>query len=113
MSDKLAALERVAVPDPLGRHTQELDLSDDEIEELARFEHDRWSSDLQRDGWRYTDGSKDPDRKLHPLLVPWEELSEEDREKDRDTIRALPRMLAAAGFTVVKVSEDRTREPVP
>ena len=36
--------------------------------------------------------------RLHPLLVPWEEISEEEREKDRDAIRAIPRMLARVGY---------------
>jgi hypothetical protein len=36
----------------------------------------------------------------HPLLVPWEQLSEEEREKDRDTIRELPGIVELAGFRV-------------
>ena len=51
-----------------------------------------------RDGWKPTNGAKDPDRKLHPTLVPWDELPEAEKEKDRDAIRGLPAMLARAGF---------------
>jgi hypothetical protein len=76
--------------------------SDGEIEELARQEHDRWVADLRRDGWRPTTGPKDPGRKLHPLLVGWEELDEAEREKDRDAARLIPRMLAQAGYELYR-----------
>jgi hypothetical protein len=71
-----------------------------EVEELAREEHDRWMNDLRMLGWSATRGPKDPAHKLHPLLVDWEDLSEVDRERDRESIRALPSMLARAGFAV-------------
>ena len=45
-------------------------------------------------------GVKDPERKTHPLLVTWEELDEPEREKDRDAIRAIPRMLARVGYAL-------------
>lgn len=72
-----------------------------QLEQLAIREHDRWANDLRKDGWVFASGSKDPIRKTHPLLVAWDELSEEEREKDRDAIRAIPRMLAHAGYTIV------------
>ena len=76
-------------------------LSDGEhLEVLARDEHDRWMSDLRRDGWEFATGPKDPVRKTHPLLVRWEELDEAEREKDRDAIRAIPRMLARVGYAL-------------
>jgi len=68
------------------------------LEAMARFEHDRWVRDQMRDGWEPTEGEKDPDRKLHPMLVDWEKLSEEEREKDRDGIRALPELLVRVGY---------------
>jgi hypothetical protein len=68
------------------------------VEELARTEHDRWMEDLIADGWRYHDGEKDAVRKLHPLLVPWEQLDEADQEKDRDSIRGIPTYLARVGY---------------
>lgn len=75
--------------------------STDKLEQLAIAEHDRWMRDLQADGWRTTSGSKDPDAKLHPLLVPWSELSQADREKDRQSVRDLPAMLARIGYALV------------
>jgi hypothetical protein len=102
---KLEATGSRLVPASLtGDH--DFSFSDDEIEELAKLEHDRWAGDLRKDGWRPTDGPKDPERKLHPLLVGWSELSEPEREKDRVTIRELPDLLARAGFEI-----HRDREP--
>ena len=36
--------------------------------------------------------------KRHPLLVPWDELPESEREKDRDAFRNLPQMLGLVGY---------------
>lgn len=70
------------------------------MEALARREHDRWAEDLTGAGWKPSKGPKDADLRLHPMLIPWEELPEEEREKDRDSIRALPELLSAAGYTI-------------
>jgi voltage-gated potassium channel Kch len=78
----------------------------DEVEALARGEHDRWMNDLIRDGWRATTGPKDPGARLHPLLVSWEALPESERDKDREPIREIPAMLARAGLRV-----QRARRP--
>ena len=72
------------------------------VEQLARGEHDRWWNDLVRNGWSHGE-AKDPERKLHPKLVPWEELDEDDRDKDREPVRDLPRMLARAGLAVARL----------
>src|SRR5262245_48402112 len=65
--------------------------SDREVEDLARIEHQRWMSDLQRDGWRIGE-VKDAATREHPLLVEWADLSEADRDKDREAVRNLPNM---------------------
>jgi hypothetical protein len=94
------------IPAPLIDYQAPLmSLSDQEIEALARLEHEGWVEDLIRDGWRPTFGPKDPDRKLHPMLIGWEELSEEERDKDRSPVRELPRMLARAGFELYRQSD--------
>ena len=85
--------------------------SDDEVEELARAEHDRWMGDLIALGWQFGEGPKDPVAKTHPLLKPWEELGEVDRERDRGSIRALPGLLAGAGFEIFRT--DGAPVPVP
>lgn len=43
--------------------------------------HANWASEKYRDGWKYGP-VKDPSRKEHPCLVPYEELPLEQRRKD-------------------------------
>lgn len=85
--------------------TGDLGLPAATLEDLAQEEHDRWMRDLVADGWRATEGEKDPHAKLHPLLVPWEELDESEREKDRDGFRALPRLMARAGYELTRPTD--------
>jgi TrkA-N domain/RyR domain len=100
---KLEAAGCALVPAPLGRADEDgFAFSAEEVETLARAEHERWAEDLRRDGWRPTAGEKDPGRRLHPLLVSWEQLPEVERDKDREPVRDLPRMLARAGFRLYR-----------
>ncbi|MGF9755053.1 NAD-binding protein [Microvirga sp. 0TCS3.31] len=87
---------------PLGRplDPDAIPVSRARMETLAQQEHDRWMNDLVRDGWTYSSGPKDPQRKTHPLLIGWDDLDEPEREKDRDAIRAIPRMLARVGYAL-------------
>jgi len=77
---------------------------DDELDRLARLEHERWMRERTQQGWRY--GSvRDDQRKLHPDLVDWAELSDESAEKDRAAVRNIPRLLRAAGFQILRLEQ--------
>ena len=95
LGGSLVPLRHQVSPDGLGQVPGDL------LEVLAEREHERWMNDLLRDGWTYAPGAKDPVRKTHPLLVPWADLAEAEREKDRDSIRGLPLMLAGVGYRLV------------
>jgi hypothetical protein len=99
---KLAETGCMLVPAPLALDGEGpgFEFTEDEVEALARAEHDRWMADLLRDGWRPTPGAKDPEKRLHPLLVPWAQLPESERDKDREPVREIPAMLARAGLRV-------------
>lgn len=43
--------------------------------------HDNWMSEKQAAGWKYGP-VKDPDKKEHPCMVPFEDLPIEERIKD-------------------------------
>lgn len=64
----------------------------EEIELLAEMEHARWNAERFLAGW--TLGERDPVRKTSPYLVDWDELSEEIKDYDRNTVIKLPDMLA-------------------
>lgn len=70
----------------------------EECDALARMEHRRWCAERLLRGWRL--GERDNDRRLHPDLVPFEELTEEAQEKDRDAVSAIPEVLALAGLSI-------------
>jgi hypothetical protein len=72
------------------------------LDELAQMEHERWMQAKLESGWRYAAETRKQDR-LHSALLAWEDLSEAEREKDRNLIRAIPRILARAGYTVVEL----------
>ncbi|KAB7743602.1 hypothetical protein GA707_13425 [Nostocoides sp. F2B08] len=93
--DKLRVMRRVLLPDdgqPTDRFTE------DEIQELGRLEHDRWVAERRAAGW--TPGPRDTHARTTPYLVPWEELTEEVREIDRQFVRALPDVLADSGLVI-------------
>jgi hypothetical protein len=94
VSVKLAAVGRAIGPltDWDAAHRA---FSDEEVEVMARLEHDRWVAERRRGGWR--PGPRDPERRTTPYLVDWEELAEEVREYDRMFVRGLPTLLASVG----------------
>jgi len=71
-----------------------------QLETLAEKEHERWMKLKLESGWQYAPET-DKKKYLHAALVPWEELSEEDKEKDRVMVRQIPDILAHAGYTIV------------
>lgn len=77
--------------------------SEDELEVLARAEHERWSEDRRRAGWTYA-AVRDNDRRRHPALVPWDELPEHEKAKNRESSSELPAVLARAGFELIRVA---------
>jgi hypothetical protein len=71
--------------------------SNDEFESLAKLEHLRWSADRKLAGWTYGK-IRDNELRRHPMLVPYDQLPESEKEKDRQTVRDVPFVLRAAGL---------------
>jgi hypothetical protein len=80
--------------------------SSEEIEILSRMEHFRFCAERFLAGWRYDPKPKDSVRKTNPTLAPWEALPEAEREKDREQVRAIPKVLAGAGWTICRASPE-------
>lgn len=58
------------------------------LEHLSICEHQRWSGEKAMDGWRHAElPSQDKKRRLHPSIIPWGDLSESEKEKDRVQVR--------------------------
>lgn len=77
----------------------------EEVELMAEMEHERWSSERKRAGWTYKEGPKNIKKKTSPYLVPWNELSEDIKELDRNSVRALPSLLAKADFQIYRLKK--------
>jgi len=84
-----------------------LHLNDAEIEAMARVEHLRWSWEKRINGW--TPGKiKDLQAKKHPCLIPFDDLSEDEKEKDRELVRLIPALLQDIKYEAYAVSPERT-----
>jgi len=84
-----------------------LAFSSDEVELLARMEHDRWWKEREAAGWTYAPEKSEP-RKESPYLVPYDDLPEDVKDYDRNTVRAMPAFLAEVGFAVIRVGQGAT-----
>ncbi|WP_425072055.1 RyR domain-containing protein [Sagittula sp. S175] len=63
------------------------------LEALSEAEHKSWFADRVVNGWRHGE-TRDNRRKRHPDLVPYEMLSEQVKELDRQQIQTLLAMMA-------------------
>ena len=87
----------------------EFDCNDPEIcvmiREHAIIEHERYVEMKKRQG--YISGSvKDEKYKINSSLDKWEKLSQENKEKDIETIRELPKRLAGVYYKLERIPPD-------
>ncbi len=80
---------------------KEFELDTEMLERLADAAHQVWMEGKLRDGWQYAPVT-DKEKRLHSCLVPYDQLSEADKESDRDMVRGIPRILDIAGYKIVK-----------
>ena len=73
----------------------------EEVEQMARMEHQRWMDERRRDGWRL--GPRDSKAQTNPNLVPWEQLPEEIKELNQDMVRRFPAFLARVGLQTYRL----------
>ena len=73
------------------------------IELLAEAEHDGWMEEKLKNGWRPTNqGEKRNDKlEIHNCLIPYSDLSEKEKDKDRDSVRNYPAIVDRAGYMIV------------
>jgi len=89
-------------PNPID--TTKIKLSDDIIalgEVLAKNTHEVWAEGRIADGWTYGDARDDANKK-HPCLVPYEELSENEKDYDRATATETLKVIISCGFSIKK-----------
>ncbi|HTX63028.1 MAG TPA: NAD-binding protein [Acidimicrobiales bacterium] len=98
---KIARLGYTVAP-ALEAEPEPFTFSPNEVELLARMEHDRFVAERLGAGWVYAP-TRDVKNRQSPYLVCWECLGEQVREYDREAVRDFPHVLAREGYSVVPV----------
>jgi hypothetical protein len=86
----------------VGREPVKVKLSSDEIEKMAKMEHERFVSEKLAAGWKYG-RKKDTKRKIHACICDWDKLPQKEQDKDRHTVRRFPDYLSQANFEIYKL----------
>ena len=70
---------------PFKQRTLALSRTPETLEALSIAEHRRWMAEKIVAGWRQAQ-ARDDARRLHPAICPYDDLSEAEKQKDRDTV---------------------------
>lgn len=70
-------------------------------EQMARNVHEVWAQTRMLQKWKYGRERNDTE-KLHPCLVPYEELSEEEKTYDRQTAAETLKLILKLGFRITR-----------
>lgn len=90
--------------DPQPIDTADIKVSDEIMslaETLAENTHAVWARGRLDEGWRYGE-TLDRDKKIHPQLVPYDQLSESEKDYDRRTSIETLKVLLKLGYTIEK-----------
>ena len=89
-------------PHPI--ETNHIELPDDLLElteRIAENVHENWAANRIADGWIYGE-NRDNEKKTTPCLVPYSELSDEEKEYDRVTAIQTLKLIVALGYRIGK-----------
>ena len=88
------------VPAPLDTSDVQLSPAVLELaEQMAQNTHEIWAAGRIADGWHWGP-VRDDKKKEHPCLVPYEELSEEEKDYDRRTSLETLKFLVKLGCRI-------------
>lgn len=89
---------------PSPKDTSSIQLNDDLIqltEAMARNVHEVWATTRMGQGWTWGPERNDA-LKHHPCLIPYDELSDEEREYDRNTAIETLKLIQSLGYRIEK-----------
>lgn len=90
------------IPSPI--NTDDVELSEELqrlTELLAKNTHEIWALQRRKEGYRYGE-TRDDEKKLHPDMVPYEELPETEKEYDRATSMNTLKLIQKLGYEIRK-----------
>lgn len=70
----------------------EIKFTDEQVELLAKMEHNRWWANMALSGWKNGEERNDK-KKIHTDLIPYDELTDEIKQYDRDAVLNIPKLL--------------------
>lgn len=68
-------------------------------EKIAENVHDVWAAGRIAEGWTLGE-KKDADQKTTPLLIPYSELPESEKEYDRNTALESVKLIIKMGYSI-------------
>ena len=77
---------------------------------IASNVHDIWASGRLSEGWTYGT-TKDVEQKTTPLLVPYDELPECEKEYDRKTALETIKLVIKLGYSISTSSKQNPQSP--
>ncbi len=90
-------------PDPIDTSSITLAPEIGQLTELlAENAHEHWARQRLADGWRYGP-TRDDVNKLHPCLVPYDELPDKEKVYDRQTAMETLKAIIALGYRIEKL----------
>ena len=98
--DDVLALARLTLCDDPRRPAASLPA---DLEPMAEAEHNGWMAQRAQTGWSWA-ATRDDAAKHHPSMVPYAQLSEREKAKDRNNIRHYPDFAARAGYRIVRLA---------
>lgn len=69
------------------------------MEKVAENVHEKWAEGRIADGWIYGE-ARDDEKKTTPCLVPYSQLSEEEKAYDRRTALQTLKTIVALGYKI-------------
>ena len=71
------------------------------VETMAKNVHEVWAQSRINEGWTYGSERNDAEKK-HPCLVPYEKLSDMEKDYDRNTSVETLKLIMKLGFKITK-----------
>lgn len=92
--------EEMYTPKPIDTTDVELPRELEQLaEKMAKNVHEVWAETRIKQGWKYGERRND-ELKTHPCLIPYEKLSEEEKEYDRNTSIGTLKLIMKLGFII-------------
>lgn len=95
-------MKKEYIPHPIDTSDIELPGNlDPLLEAMAKNVHEVWAQTRIAQGWKYGPERNDAEKR-HPMLIPYEDLPEEEKVYDRNTSVETLKLILKLGFVIEK-----------